>query len=259
MKSRTLHTILSALAGWILPLLFVGAWDLLSRHSVVNAYVFVPVSHIVSSLQELIASGDLWVNLRASLARTCLGLVIGIVAGITTGSLMATFRLFERLVGPLYNALRQVPILGLVPLIGLWFGSGEFSKVLMVVLAAFYPTVLNTYEGLRHVEKRYLEVGQMLTLTRRQTFIRILLPSALPSIFTGMSHALAFAWLSAMGAELLFNVGPGLGAVLSIAGNAGRMDTTIVCVVLIALLGYAMNSVFARLGRYLIRGQPVKP
>ncbi|PPJ40657.1 ABC transporter permease subunit, partial [Pseudoxanthomonas sp. KAs_5_3] len=87
-------------------------------------------------------------------------------------------------------------------------------KLLVVIIAAFYPTVLNTAEGMRRVERSYREVGQVLTLTRTQTFRRLLLPAALPAIVTGVTHAQAFSWLACVGGELLFAAGPGIGSLL---------------------------------------------
>ena len=152
-----LRRILLPLRGLLLPLLLIAAWEIASRQSASHAYAFVPLSKIGAGLLELINSGELWLSTAASLKRTCLGLAYGLLAGFAIGVLMALSRVTERLLGPLYHTLRQVPILGLIPLLALWFGSGEFSKVLIVSLAAFYPMVLNTFEGFNHVDPRYRE------------------------------------------------------------------------------------------------------
>ena len=109
------------------------------------------------------------------------------------------------------------------------------------MLAAFYPAVLNTCESLRGVESRFLEVGRILSLNRWQTFARIQVPAALPGVFTGLSHALAFAWLASIGGELLFTAGPGMGSLMLLAENGGRMDQVLVCVLCISLTGYVMH------------------
>ncbi|OWW18377.1 ABC transporter permease [Noviherbaspirillum denitrificans] len=248
-------TIVNFAKGLLLPALLLAAWEWASRQSAVAAYVFVSLSDLWGSLQGMVASGELWLHLRASLTRTLTGLGIGATLGILTGTLMAQSRIVDRLVGPLYHAIRQVPLLGLIPLLGLWVGNGDPAKLLVIVIASFYPTVLNTSEGIRHVETRYREVGQILTLSRLQTFRRVLFPAALPSIVTGLSHALAFAWLSCMGGELLFSAGPGIGSLLLNGETAGRMDVVLLCVVVIALLAQSMNILFNRLARLLVRGQ----
>eukprot|EP00659_Diplonema_papillatum_P007348 gene7348-11315_t len=150
----------------------------------------------------MLGNGELLVNLLASLARTSGGLALGILFGVVLGVLMALSSVANRLIGPLFHSIRQVPMLGWIPLIAMWFGNGELSKVLIVSLAAFYPMVLNTYQGFSHVEQRYREVGQVLVLSQVQQFVHVLLPAALPSIATGVLHALAFAWVTAIGSEL---------------------------------------------------------
>ncbi|MFZ6045396.1 ABC transporter permease [Pseudomonas sp. CR3202] len=241
------------LRGLVLPLLLIGAWEFASRQSASHAYAFVPLSRIGSGLVELLNSGELWLSVLASLQRTCAGLLYGVLGGFVVGALMALSPIVERVLAPLYHTLRQVPILGLIPLIALWFGSGEFSKVLIVSLAAFYPMVLNTFEGFSHVDKRLHEAGLVLGLGRTQRFIHVLLPSALPSIANGVLHALAFAWVSSIGCELFLSTGAGLGNLMMNAETGARMEVVVIGVLTIGLLGYAMNQLFSRASRHLLR------
>lgn len=248
-------SIVAVLKGLLLPTGLLLAWEWASQQGTTAAYVFVSISDLWQSLLQMSASGELWLHLRASLSRTLTGLGIGASLGIAVGTLMAQSRVADRLIGPLYHSIRQVPLLGLIPLLGLWVGNGDPAKLLVIVIASFYPTVLNTCEGIRNVEKRYREVGQVLTLSRTQTFLRVLLPSAMPSIVTGLSHALAFAWLSCMGGELLFAAGPGLGSLLLNGEVSGRMDVVLLAVMTIALLAQSMNIAFNRLAKLLVRGR----
>ncbi len=153
--------LLKSLRGWILPALLLGWWECNSHRDAAHAYAFVPLEQVVAALRELLANGDLWLNLKGSLVRASLGLAGGVVLGTGTGVLMAFSGLALTLINPLYQSIRQVPLLGLTPLIGLWLGNGEPAKVFIIALAAFYPMVLSTYEGLRHVDARYLEVGRV--------------------------------------------------------------------------------------------------
>jgi sulfonate transport system permease protein len=242
-------------SGWrgsVLPAVLLILWQWVSHQGDLASYIFVPLPKIWNSFTGLVASGELWANLNVSLLRTCSGLGIGVTLGVLVGTLMALSRLADRLIGPLYHGVRQVPLLGLVPLIGLWFGGEDFSKLLVVSLAAFYPTVLSTYEGLRQADRRYLEVGRLLKLSRTAIFTQILLPCATPSLFTGIAQALAFSWLASMGAELLFTLGPGIGAMLLNGQTAGSMEIVIVGVMTIALIGYAMNASFRALARFFM-------
>lgn len=227
--------------GAVFPLTLLAIWQWASMQGDSYAFAFVPLQSIAAAFVELIQGGGLAANMGASLVTALKGLVIGGLLGLFLGLSMAFWRALGDLLNPLVQALRQVPTLALIPLIGLWFGNTEFSKLLVVSLSVFEVIVLNTYEGLHRVDVRYVEVGRVLLLSRLTTFRRILLPAALPSIATGLQHGVAFAWLSTVGVELLFTVGPGLSSVMERAQTAARMEVVIVCLVFIALLGFAMH------------------
>lgn len=244
--------------GALLPLLLLALWEYLSRQDAAGAYAFVPLATIGSALVELLGNGELLVNLLASLARTSGGLLLGILFGVLLGALMALSAVANRLVGPLFHSIRQVPMLGWIPLIAMWFGNGEFSKVLIVSLAAFYPMALNTYLGFSQVEQRYREVGQVLVLGRWQQLRHVLFPAALPSIATGALQALAFAWVTTVGSELFLSSGAGLGNLMMNAEAGSRMEVIVLCVLCIGLCGYLMNLLFSLLSRRLLRWRPTR-
>lgn len=246
-------------AGLLLPLALAAAWELAARQGQAEAYsyAFPSLASIAAAARELIASGELFVSVAASVRRMLTGLGIGALAGLIVGGLMATVTVIDRLFTPIYNAVRQVPLLGLMPLITLWLGSGEASKLLLIGLAAFYPMVLNTYEGAAGVDRRYLDVAAALTLTRVQLYRHVLLPAALPLVLTGLSQAVAFTWISTIGVELLFSTSPGIGTLMHNAQMIVRMDSVIVCVVVIGLFGFLMNLAVGAAGRRLTRWRDV--
>lgn len=246
-------TIKRYLQGWALPVVLLGLWEYTSHRDAAHAYAFVPLEQVVSALHEVLSDGELWNNLLGSLTRTSEGLGIGVVIGIAVGVLMASSRLALALINPLYQSIRQVPILGLTPLLSLWMGNGEPAKVFVIALAAFYPMVLNTYEGLHEVGVGYREVGSVYRFNRWQMLRRIYLPAALPSVLTGLQQAVPFAWISAVGAELLLNAGAGLGNLMMTAETGARMDLIVVCTLAISLLGIGMSQLVNRLGRHLLR------
>ena len=240
---------------FILLLLLLSAWEWASHQDAAHTYAFTPIETVCATLGELLRGADLWINLGASLKRTLYGFVGGVVLGIGCGALMATSRYAERAISPLYHMLRQVPLIGLIPLLSLWFGNGEFAKILVVVLASFYPVVLNTYEGLSGIDSRHLEVADVLELNPSWRLTQVLLPAALPSIVTGVLQALPFAWISAVGSELFFNAGSGLGALMLNAQAGARMDVLVIAVLAVTVLGSVMNAVCVRLAQRLTRWQ----
>ena len=235
--------------GLTLPLALLVAWHAASKGGAGAAYAFVPFREIAGGFVEVVRSGQLRFDALSTLRQAFTGLLLGSLAGVAFGAALGLSRIADRLLGPLYHGVRQVPLMGLVPLIGLWFGNGAGAKLVVVALAAFYPVVLATADGLRQVERTHLDLARALVLGRRDTFRLILLPSAAPFIVTGVLQALAFTWIASVGSELLFSSTAGLGGFMALAQAAGRMDLVIVAVATIALLGWLMNAAVTRLGR----------
>ena len=242
-----------ALAALLVPAALLAGWEALSRLDQASRYAFVPLAEIARGWREVLDSGELLLSLSATLQHALSGLVLGSLAGLAAGTLLGTSRLAERLLGPLYHGLRQVPLLGLVPLIGLWFGTGDPAKLIVISLAAFYPVTLAVMDGLRSVERSHLELGQALVLGPWQTFRYILLPAAVPFIVTGLLQALAFSWIATVGSEILFTGGAGLGSFMQQGQAAGRMELVIIGVTAIAVTGLFLNQVVAGTGRRLLR------
>ncbi len=236
----------AAVRALLVPAALLGLWEFLSRGGAAATYAFVPLGKIVAAGRTALSNGELAGNLLASAQHACLGLVTGSLAGVLLGACLGTSRICDRILGPLFHGLRQVPLLGLAPLIGLAFGNGAGAKLLVISLAAFFPVALATGDGVRNVERAHLELGRALTLRRRQVFRHILLPAAAPAIVSGFLQALAFAWLATIGSELLFTASAGLGSFMQQGEANGRMELVIVGMIAIALVGLAMNGLVNR-------------
>lgn len=245
------------LLGLAVPVLILFWWQGQSAQGGARALAFVPLQEVGATLAAQLASGFLLNDALATLSRAVTGLLLGGLAGTALGVAMAMSRPLDRVVGPLYHTVRQVPLLGWLPLIGLWVGNGDEAKLLIVSLAAFYPTVLNSYEGVRTVERRYVEVADLFGFSAAQRFAHVLLPAALPLVLTGVTQALAFAWIATIGTEMLFGASAGLGATMGVAQAQQRMDIILVAILAAATLGFTLNHLFARLRSHLLRWQPV--
>lgn len=245
------------LLGLIVPVLILVWWQAQSAQGGARALAFVPLQQIGATLVAQLSSGFLLNDALATLSRAITGLLLGGLGGTALGVAMAMSRPLDRVVGPLYHAVRQVPLLGWLPLIGLWVGNGDTAKLLIVGLAAFYPTVLNSYEGVRTVERRYVEVARLFGFSAGQRFVHVLLPAALPLILTGVTQALAFAWIATIGTEMLFGANAGLGATMGVAQAQQRMDIILVAILAAASLGFTLHYSIATLRQHLLRWQPV--
>lgn len=244
--------------GLVAPALLLAWWQWFSTSGGASAVAVAPLGAVGDAFVELIENGTIFSDVVSTLTRAFTGFAIGASLGVATGTAMAAFPLLNRTLGPLLHALRQVPMIGWLPLIGLWFGTGEGSELIMVCVGAFFPAMLGTHAGVANVEQRYLDVGEVFRFTVPQRFLRIQLPAAMPLILTGLTQALAFAWIGTLAGELLMGAGGGLGVTLQTAQIQQRLDIILVTVAITAVLGFAINQIIARVRREVLRWQPVQ-
>jgi len=252
MKTRLANILVAA----IVPAILIALWEFQSRQSGGHAYAFAPLSTIADGFVAMLDDGSLLLHAGVSLKRALTALAIGGTLGILVGTALSTWRVLELTVGPLVNTLRQVPILGWLPLVALWFGNGDGSRLLLVSLAAFYPTALNTQRGLLLADRKLAELGTLYGFSRWQKLRLIAWPSALPLIFTGISQALAFSWIATVGVELLFSANAGLGTLMMAGQVSARTDIVIICIVCVGVMGFALNQGFGLIRSQALKWQP---
>lgn len=235
--------------GWVLPLGLLLLWWASSTSGLVSSPLMVSPQAVWQQAGMQVSSGQLWLALKASIGRDLLGLLLGASAGLLVGSLMGLSRLADQLLGPSFHTLKQISLFAWIPLLSVWFGLGDAAKVAFLALAAFFPVVLNTHEGIRSVPLELIEVARVLRLNRWQWWTRVILPAAAPSIFAGLQLALIYAWLATLGAEYLLASGPGLGQLLIDGREHFQMDLVIFGVIVVGLVGFAMTTVASTLER----------
>jgi len=246
-------------AGLWPPLLVLLAWEIGAHLAAGRGSAFVvPLEKVAAAAADLLVQGVLQVDLGWTLWRVASGFALGACAGLAFGALTGASGLAERLAGPLFHALRQIPFTGLVPLCALFLGVGSSAQIGLVTIAVFYPVALNTAEGLRAVPGSYRELGRSLNFSRFQQWRRIMLPGALPQIFTGLKHGLAFAWIAAVAAELLITAGPGLGALIESGTTIRGFEVSVVGIAVIGACGYGMSLAVAGLEARLLRWRGMK-
>jgi len=239
--------------GLVLPIAAVFLWWALSRLDLVNSALLVSPGKVAATAWDQIATGRLWRALAASLAREATGFLIGTAAGLVLGALLGLSALANRIVGPSFNTFKQISLFAWIPLISVWFGLGDVAKVVFLSLAALVPVVVNTCDGIRTAPPALLEVARVYGYTRWQTVTEVILPAALPSIFTGVYLALIYSWLATIGAEYLLVAGRGIGNTLVEGSEHFQMDLVIFGMVVIGLVGWLMNALARRLERRLSR------
>ncbi|AUX40278.1 taurine ABC transporter permease [Sorangium cellulosum] len=244
--------------GLVLPVFLFVAWVVACRYELANTHILVPPLAVWETAKAQSASGDLWKHLEASLTRNLLGVSLGTFAGILVGGLLAVSRVADRLFSPSFHAAKQVALFAWIPLMSVWLGVGEPAKVAFIALSAFYPVVVNTYEGVRSVSVEHLEVARVLRFTRWQVLRKVILPSATPSLFAGVHQALIYAWLGTLGAEYLLEPAPGVGSLMVEGREQFAMDVVLVGLIVSGLVGFGLNVLATaaenRLLRWRVRG-----
>jgi len=240
--------------GLLVPVAIIAGMEAVARLELVSSQLFVPPKVIYETLVDLSLSGELLRNLAVSSLRVAAGFLLGGTAGLVFGAAMGMSRTFEAYVGPLFHALRQIPLLAWIPLLMLWIGIGEDFKIYFIAITAFYPMALNTSEGVKGVPKGYLEVGRVFAFSRFRLLRVIVLPAALPAIFTGLRISLSISWMAVVGAELVA-ASEGIGYLMYTGRQQFQLDTVMVCIIAISLAGYAMSLAMERIEAYSLRWQ----
>src|SRR5690606_505028 len=232
---------LTDLRGWVVPLLILALLETLARSGVLPAHQMPAPSQVAQTLYILAQSGGLWRRVSASLLRVAAGFVIGAGLAIAIGTWVGLSRRAEAYLEPTFQALRAIPSLAWVPLLLLWLGIDETPKIVLIALGAFFPVYLALLAGIRNIDRKLVEVGRLYGLSPLALVRRILLPAALPSLFTGLRGALSLSWMFLVAAELIAAT-RGLGYLLSDGRETSRPDLVIAAILLLALLGKLSDS-----------------
>lgn len=218
---------------------FLLLWEYFGRK--IDPLFLAPPSRIFAAAVELTNSGELGRALMATLYPFVIGMVISVVAGVVLGIAMAQSRLFEYIIDPFVNAFYAIPRIALVPLIMLWAGLDTTGKIVILVSNAIFPVIINTYAGIRDVRGSILEVGKAYGATRPQIFFKILLPSAVPFIMTGIRLTVGQAIIGIIVAEFL-TAQTGLGGMIVYYANLFATAKLFVPIIVIGVLGVALTE-----------------
>ncbi|MBB3609389.1 ABC transporter permease [Rhizobium sp. BK602] len=242
--------------GITLPILLFVAWEVSNRTGLADPRFLPSLEDIARTAKRELFDNDLIGELGFSLMRNIAGFLIGCGFGIGFGTFLALSRIADTLLTPTFNGLKQISLLAWIPLISVWFGFGEQAKIVFVALASFIPITLNTYDGMRDAPADLIEVGRALKFNARQRVLRIYLPSAMPSIATGVHLGLIYAWLATVGAEYFLAVGRGVGGLVIAGRERFDMALVMVGVLVLGLVGFSLNRLAHALEAYLLRWRP---
>ena len=251
------RAVAGAAAGLVVPLAALVLWTALSRLGWLPEQILPPPELVWETAVSMWQGGEITHHAGISLLRVLQGFALGAAAGLALGLAMGLSPTVEDYARPLFTAVAQVPALGWIPLLMLVVGIDEALKVLVIAKAAFVPVTLNTLSGVRAVPTAYIEVARVFRFDRGQLLRRVVLPAAVPPIFTGIRYGLTHAWLALVAVELLASA-EGLGYLLVWGRQMFWLDTVIVAMAVIGAVGLVMDrllaAVEARLQRWRIEG-----
>lgn len=224
------------------PLILVAAWAISTSAGWIDPSILPSPSGLAQGWQQLWTEQALAHQVATSLTRALVGGAVGIVFGLVLGTIAGLSKLGEELFDALLQMLRTVPFLALVPLFIVWFGIGEAPKLLLIALATMFPMYLNTYAGVRNVDRKVIEAMSSFGLSGRQLIAEVVLPLALPQIFTGLRFSLGVSVLVLIAAEQI-NASAGLGYLLNSAQMYQQVDVILICIGIYAVLGLGADLI----------------
>jgi sulfonate transport system permease protein len=228
--------------------IFLGIWQLAAMN--VDPVLFTSPVKVAMAATGMIASGELWAGLWPSLLVLAMGLTLAIIFGTLLGLALARFRILDVGLTVYITFLYSIPSVALVPLIVLWAGYETTAKVIILFLFAFFPMVINTYQGVKSVDPKLLEVGRAFRCSERQLWANIVLPGALPFIVTGIRLAVGRGMIGMVLADLYTAIS-GIGYLIVRSASTFQVDKMFVPIVTLGLLGVTLTALLRLAERHV--------
>ena len=227
-------------------------WYVATAPAQYSGILFPKLSTVVETLIAKCMDGSLFLAIGISLGRVLKGYLLAILLGITLGILIGLSSHVQRMTDLFIQILKPIPPIAWIPLVILWLGIGESSKVFLIFLGGFFTILLNVIDGIRYTDKKLLEVASVLETPRKKYIFQVIIPAAFPSIFTGLRVAMGTCWTCVVAAELVAS-SSGVGYMISNARNYGQMDVVIVGMLSIGVVGKIMDVILLQIEHKVLR------
>lgn len=236
--------------GLLIPVSIVILWWCATTFGNISEGLLPSLPSVSHVFQSMVQSGQLQSDLLVSISRVVKGFLSASVLGVTLGSIMGMSETACQMLLPLITTVRQIPMIAWFPLVILWCGIGELSKVVIIVIAAFFPVLVNTLSGIQSTPEGYIEVAKMYRISKWKQFVKLYMPHALPQILVGLKLGLGVSWMAVVASELVAATS-GIGYRMNDARSMLQSNKVIVCMIVIGLVGILMDKlisiVFSRL------------
>jgi NitT/TauT family transport system permease protein len=233
----------------------LAIWEVIPRIGLVNSVFLPPFSKVLQAWWTILQNGQLQTDFDASIYRIFVGFGIAIVIAVPLGLLIAWYRPVQEFLNPVLEIFRNTASLALLPVLVLILGIGQTSKIVLVVYSSTWPILLNTISGVRNVDPLLVKAARSMGLSPFRMFQKVVLPAAIPTIFTGIRLAGSHAVLVIIAAELV-GANSGLGFLVTYAQQNFMIPTMYAAVITISALGLVFNKILVTIERYVCRWQP---
>lgn len=244
------------LKGYYIFLLIFILWVVVCKIGVWNEYILPTPQKVFDTFKNMVLNGSIFENVFVSLKRIFIGFFISSVLAIPLGMLFGCKQKLYKFFKPLLEFMRSTPPLALIPMLILWSGIGEKSKIIIIILASFFPIFLNTLNGIKNCDVKLIEVGKVFNFTNLEIFTKIIIPNALVDIFVGLNLGLGYSFRAIIGAELVA-ASSGLGYLISDGRSMSRTDVVLVGILVIGFLGIISEFIFRKIIKKVSRGKQV--
>lgn len=234
------------LIGSIIPILLIVIWEFSVFIGWLPKTLIASPSQITLDFWRFIVTGELFEHIFISLYRLLVGFIVGSLLGLIAGVGVGTSKFLDKLLNPLIQFLAPIPPIVWVPLLIIFFGIGETSKIVLLIVASFFVLFLNTVQGIRSTNQKFVDVANVYNKSNMDLIKKILLPSSLPNIFTGMRLALGLSWILLIAAEVVAS-SKGLGWLIWDARNFSRPDDMFVGIITIGCLGKLSDQILLKI------------
>jgi sulfonate transport system permease protein len=245
-----------SLQALIFPFAVLLLWQAAGSFGLLSPSLLPTPWSICTQFMKLVANGKLFIHLEASVIRAALGFGLGAMLALIIGLATGLSKMLEELLDPSLQMMRTVPLLSIIPLFILWFGVGQLSQVLLIALGSFFPLYVNTFAGVRGVDRKLYEVAQVLQYSRLQQIFRLIIPAALPNILLGIRLSLGVAWLCLVVAEMM-GASSGIGYMITEARQYSQTPAVFVGIAVFAAVGKLSDSLVRMLESKLLHWREV--
>jgi sulfonate transport system permease protein len=246
---------LARLAPWTVPVMLIAVWQIAAQLGWLSSRVLPEPWAVLKAGWALALSGELWTHVKTSTGRALSGFAVGGGLGLLMGLLTGTFKHAETLLDTTLQMIRNIPALALIPLVILWFGIDESAKLFLVSVGVFFPVYLNTFHGIRSVDKGLIEMARSYGLSGWALYRDVIVPGALPSILVGVRFSLGLVWVLLIVSETI-SAQSGIGYMTMNAREFLQTDVVLVGILLYALLGKLADVLARGAERFGLRWHP---